>query len=211
MYDRTDRSQGVAYVVYEDSRDARRALDDFDGCNANGQPIRLTLLPGGPGRRAPGGGASLFDRMDRPERSLFDRITDSNDDGRDRRRPTRSTSPRRGGGGAGPDRVDRYVPGGRSSRSPIGRRGTPQGGRREQGRRPGFKREQSNRGGAGRRGEDSGRLTAGARPRKTAQELDAEMDDYFNKPAEDSGTTQNKGTSTVNNGADAGDDVDMVT
>lgn len=183
IYDRSDRSTGTAFVTYDDDRDAAQAVRDFDGQNANGQAIRITLVPSGPApHSAPRG--SLLDRIEPAPRSLFDRI-----DPRDRdlggRRRQRSDSPRKAGRLA-PD-VDRYVPGGRrgGSRSPIRRRGTP----REGGRRPGAKREEGaggSRGGRRPRTDEEGRPLVGGRPRKTAEELDAEMNDYW-------GSTNNGG------------------
>lgn len=104
---------------------------------------------------------------------MFDRI-DSSDDVRPPRRrdrrDDRSYSPRKGL--RVPEGVDRYEPGGRDSRSPMpGRRG---GGRERGGRRPGTRREESGRGGG--RGKEG---RPGPRPKKTAEELDAEMEDYF--------------------------------
>src|ERR1700710_694468 len=65
-YDRAGRSEGVAFVTYEQVADARAAIREFDGANAKGQPIKLTLIPL-PRRDNP------FDRVENPK-SLFDRI-----------------------------------------------------------------------------------------------------------------------------------------
>ncbi|THW91301.1 RNA-binding domain-containing protein, partial [Aureobasidium pullulans] len=169
LYDRHDRSQGVAYVVYPSASLADRAFRQFDGQNAMGQPIYLTIQQQSAARPA----RNPFDNVEKPARSLFDRI--------DNRRS------------ASPDsrNVDRYVPPGgrdrRSSRSPPrrGGRGAP----REAGRRPGARRENTDRRENGgrergdRRGpgpkENDGRPTVKGRPKKTAEELDAEMDDYW--------------------------------
>ncbi|KAK9551742.1 hypothetical protein V6Z77_007867 [Aspergillus fumigatus] len=174
VYDRAGRSEGVAYVTYNRANDARTAIAEFDGANAKGQPIRLTLVASGPGRR----GRNPFDNVERPKGSLFDRI--------ERPRDARSLSPgsengdveggarrrrgRRSGGGAGhrrsdvskpaPEHIDRYVPG---QRSPV-RRST-------NGRRQGERRDDRNRG--------EGRRNPNARPKKTQEELDQEMDDYW--------------------------------
>ncbi|KAK6392291.1 hypothetical protein LTR65_003747 [Meristemomyces frigidus] len=217
LYDRMDRSQGTAFVTYDDPRDARDAIADYDGQNANGMPIKITMLPTAPaaaaaagprGGAGPAPGVSLFDRLDgRPPRSLFDRIDGGarREDGREdapgngRRRRDRSDSPRKARG-AVPEHIDRYVPGGgRDSRSPVGRqRGTP----RESGRRPGARREENGRGGngggGGRRGgrtDEEGRPLVGGRPKKTAAELDAEMEDYWgSKPAgQEEGAAKGKG------------------
>lgn len=176
VYDRAGRSEGVAYVTYSRNSDARTAINEFDGANAKGQPIRLSIVPGGGG----GGGRrdrNPFDNIQRPKGSLFDRVQPARG-GRD----ARSLSPgsasdsadggrrRRGGGrrgGAGryrrsdvskppPDHIDRYVPG---QRSPA--------------RRP------ANGGGGGRRQGGENRRNVNGRPRKTQEELDQEMDDYW--------------------------------
>ena len=180
LYDRADRSEGVAFVIYEDHRDARQAVANFDGCNANGQPIRLTMMANSQ-NAGPSAKGSLLDRIERPPRSLLDRIEggpEKRGDSRDgRTRRQRSDSPRRNR--PTPSNIDRYVPG-TGSRSPIRRRGTP----RESGRRPGAGREGSGRGGNRSRAETGGRQVVGGRPRKTAEELDAEMADYWGKPDE---------------------------
>lgn len=35
-YDRAGRSEGIAYVVYEQREDATKAIREYDGANANG-------------------------------------------------------------------------------------------------------------------------------------------------------------------------------
>ncbi|KFX97875.1 hypothetical protein V495_06752 [Pseudogymnoascus sp. VKM F-4514 (FW-929)] len=165
VYDRAGRSEGIAYVTYESARDASAAVREYDGANANGQPIRLVAVPSGPGG---GGRRNPFDSAVLPPRPLAERIT----------RPggsrDRSYSPVRHSDVSGPPppNVDRYVPGrDRSSRSPMPRRrdGRPPGARRERG-------ERSERGDRGGR-EGGGRSTR--RPKKTQEELDAEMEDYW--------------------------------
>ncbi|KAG4304802.1 hypothetical protein PORY_001855 [Pneumocystis oryctolagi] len=42
-YDRSGRSTGIAYVNFEKIEDARNAISQFNGANAAGQPITLTL------------------------------------------------------------------------------------------------------------------------------------------------------------------------
>ncbi|PYH41690.1 putative RNA binding protein [Aspergillus saccharolyticus JOP 1030-1] len=182
VYDRAGRSEGVAFVTYNRVSDARTAISEFDGANAKGQPIRLTLIGSGSGsaRRD----RNPFDHVERPKGSLFDRVerprdrnarslspgsrSGSPDGGARRRRGRRGPGGSAGGGGyrrsdvtkPPPDHIDRYVPG---QRSPA-RRPANGGGRRQQ--------ERDTRGGEGRR-------TANGRPRKTQEELDAEMDDYW--------------------------------
>lgn len=208
QYDRAGRSEGAATVTYHHVEDARRAIREFDGANAKGQQIRLTLLPG----RGGGGGAS---RAEKPK-SLFDRIERPGD------RSERSLSPgsdggaggrrrRRGGRGAhrsdvskpAPDNIDRYVPG---QRSPVRRNG---GG----GRRPGERRDEKRRDGAG------GGRTAGTgpRPKKTQEELDQEMDDYWGStnttaPATEAVAAPAAETAAVESApaAAADDDIDMI-
>ena len=211
-----DRSEGTAFVTFTDPRDAKDAIAEFNGCNANGQPIKLTILPTAPAAAVPKG--NLFDRVERPTRSLFDRIEggpDSRDDSRENlgRRRRRSESPRRRPPPP-PENVDRYVPRGPRSRSPIRRRGTP----RESGRRPGQRREDSGRGGRRGRGDEEGRQMVGGRPRKTAEELDAEMADYWGSKPSEAQTTN--GAAPTQNGtaapapaaaaAPADDDIDMI-
>ncbi|GAO13829.1 hypothetical protein UVI_02004500 [Ustilaginoidea virens] len=184
-YDRAGRSEGTAYVTYDRKEDAEEAVRQFNGANANGQPIRLTMLAS----RNP------FDTAVMPGRPLADRV--SAPGGR-----ARSSSPRRrfDEEDAARKGIDRYIPG-RHSRSPVPRR------RGAGGRRPGARREgnqqESSRGGGGR---------ANPRAKKTQEELDAEMADYFGGGEKDSGSTINAPT----NGdapavpAASNDDIDMI-
>ncbi|KAI4203749.1 MAG: hypothetical protein LQ350_001575 [Teloschistes chrysophthalmus] len=186
-YDRAGRSSGTAFVNYKYLADARQAIHDFDGANAHGQPIRLTLLPYAPANDIRGRGSAAavatrnpFDTAERPSRSLFDRIEDPRFGSGSRNRGARSRSrspgaPRRSDvSKPAPDGVDRYVPqpGGGGARGSTARSRSPR-------RRGGDTRGQRSRGGE-RRG---GRENAGARPRKTQEELDREMDDYWGPPA----------------------------
>ncbi|TGO21436.1 hypothetical protein BPAE_0220g00110 [Botrytis paeoniae] len=200
-YDRAGRSNGVAHVTYEDPRDAQRAIEEFDGANANGQPIRLRSVPDGPSRGRGGrnqyepsrSGRSLADRMTLPRsRSLSPPIRHS-----DVSKPP-------------PENVDRYVPGDRGdrpdrrrrSRSPLPRRG-------RDGRRPGARRERGDRN-AGRGGERPARES---RPKKTQEELDAEMDDYFgngSKQEENVNDTANEAPAAAPEQNQIGDDIEMV-
>ncbi|KAK7417202.1 hypothetical protein QQZ08_011726 [Neonectria magnoliae] len=163
-YDRAGRSEGTAYVTYELKEDAEEAVKQFDGANANGQPIRLSLLPSGPARNP-------FDTAVMPGRPLAERISTP----RDR---ARSLSPHRhiNDEDASLKGIDRYVPGhGSRSRSPMPRR--PRGGRR-----PGARRDNRDSGDNRDRARDqeSGRGGRGnPRSKKTQEELDAEMEDYF--------------------------------
>ncbi|KAL4955173.1 hypothetical protein BDW69DRAFT_161417 [Aspergillus filifer] len=177
VYDRAGRSEGIAYVTYVRHSDARTAIAEFDGANAKGQPIRISITSSGPRRdRNP------FDNVEKPRGSLFDRV--------ERPRDSRSLSPedrddgaegagrrrrgRRGAGGAGsgsyrrsdvskpaPDHIDRYIPGQRSPRRTGG--------------------------GGGRRGGDNrgSRRGGNPRPKKTQEELDQEMEDYWGSGAGD--------------------------
>jgi len=169
-YDRAGRSEGVAFVSYRRTKDAQDAIDEFDGANAKGQPIRLTLLPQ-PRRDNP------FDRVENP-RSLFDRIEAP----RDRRR---SESPIPGSGGS--------VPRSDSSRG---------------GRRPGERRERRGR------GDEVGSKMSGGRPRKTQEELDAEMEDYWGGNANENGQTGGSvptgATAPAPQVADGGAEMDMM-
>lgn len=162
-YDRAGRSEGIAYVTYADAADAKTAIREFDGANAKGQPIRLISIPAGPARNRERNTQDLYS-----SRSLADRIT--------RRHNDRSESPPRHSDVSGPppDNVDRYVPGRQRqhrSRSPIRNR-------RGDGRRPGAKRERADRNGGVNDSDREGKGRDGRR-KKTQEELDAEMDDYW--------------------------------
>lgn len=238
VFDRAGRSTGTAYVVYPYVADARKAIREFDGANAKGQPIRLELLP----RTAPAAGRSEpkarrdnpFDRVENP-RSLFDRVEAPK--GRERR--ARSASPgddrgyngRRNGGGRdptsrdrrsdiskpAPEGIDRYVPGQDDSRSSSRR---AYGGREGGGRRPGERRERGER--AGRDGRDGrngdGHRLVNGRPRKTQEELDAEMEDYWGNAGNADGAAPTNGVAnaaaavapTVQATAAGDDDIDMI-
>ncbi|KAK2004698.1 RNA-binding domain-containing protein [Colletotrichum falcatum] len=168
-YDRAGRSEGVAFVTMESREDALEAVKEFDGANANGQPIRLSIMPGGPGPRS----RNPFDSAVMPGRPLAERI--SAPGGR-----SRSMSPGRkyDVDEAASRGIDRYIPGGRSrnrSRSPMPRRRGGNGG----GRRPGARREGGGRDGGSQDGGRGGRSGKDGRTRKTQEELDAEMADYF--------------------------------
>ncbi|KAJ4514348.1 hypothetical protein HRR83_002003 [Exophiala dermatitidis] len=202
-YDRAGRSEGVAFVTYQHVADARTAIREFDGANAKGQPIRLTLLPL-PRRDNP------FDRVENPK-SLFDRIEAPS--GRSRRRSASPMEeveedrvarrgPRRGQPRdrrtdttrPAPENIDRYIPGQRDNRSSSHRGG----------RRPGERRERAPR------DADSHKLVNG-RPRKTVEELDAEMDDYWGGAGNTQGGTQNNGAPAPQEARpEGGDDVDMI-
>lgn len=216
VYDRQDRSTGVAYVTYVDDRDAREAVREFDGANAYGQPIRLSLMPSAPARPK----RNPFDNAVKPSRSLFERIEDAP------RRRYRSASPSAHRPSdvtkPAPPNIDRYVPGERR-RSPLSRRDTPrsEGG----GRRFGERRDDGNRRGGRGRGRGDGPRTANGRPRKTQEELDAEMEDYWgSKDAAAEGGANGAPQAARNGGVTAGahapstgtttaatdDDIDMI-
>lgn len=194
LYDRQDRSRGIAYVTMPDSRDARDALRDFDGANANGQPIRVTMVNTAPANRP----RNPFDTAERPGRSLFDRVEKRS------RSESPQVRPRRGDRDRA-DNIDRYVPGERSGsqrRSPLpGRRGRGNDGRRGS-RRPGERQGRSQTDGEGHK------MVQG-RPRKTAEELDQEMADYFNGGGgkEETTSASNPAPAAV---APADGDVDMI-
>ncbi|KAI6086199.1 RNA-binding domain-containing protein [Hypoxylon rubiginosum] len=197
LYDRAGRSEGVAFVTFETASGAAKGFKECDNAMARGQPIYVTLLEDGPQRGPRGpprqGGRNPFDTAHMPGRSLAERIT----------RP-RSYSPRRP---SGKDRnVDSYVPGGKArSRSPLPRR------RRGGGRRAGARREgrEGRDGREGREGDNNasnGRERTGrdGRPKKTQEELDAEMADYFNPGA------SNEAAQAPETTAQVVDDMDMI-
>ncbi|PNY29422.1 THO complex subunit 4A [Tolypocladium capitatum] len=197
LYDRAGRSEGTAYVTYETRDDAQEAVRQFDGANANGQPIRLTLMPSGPARNP-------FDSAVMPGRPLAERV--SAPGGRDRsssphRRYVEDEAARKG--------IDRYIPGeGSRERSPMPRR---RGGHRG-GHRPGSRREGGREGGREGSVKDQQSTRGGKgvdfRSKKTQEELDAEMEDYFggnNAPAAAEAEPANGAAPAA-----AIDDIDMI-
>lgn len=221
-YDRAGRSEGTAFVTYESPQDASRAIREYDGANAagmftlnlrilgcsisnsnSGQPIRLTLMPSGP-RRNP------FETAINP-RPLAERITVPGGRSRSispsrRDRELDEEAARKG--------IDRYRPGGSGrgrSRSPLPRR---EGGR-EGGRRPGARREGGGRGGRGGRGGEKSQgseRTRNGRPKKTQEELDAEMEDYFGGGGANQENNAAPAAEASNGAAASGpaeDDIDM--
>ncbi|KAF4955508.1 hypothetical protein FGADI_4481 [Fusarium gaditjirri] len=197
-YDRAGRSEGTAYVTYELKEDAQEAVKQFDGANANGQPIRLTLLPS----RNP------FDTAVMPGRPLAERISSPGE--------RRSHSPHRryDDDDAARRGIDRYVPGQGPRRSPMprqGGRGRGQGGRRPGARRDGRDGGRDQEGGRGGRGNPRGK--------KTQEELDAEMADYFGggddaqaaEPDDQRGAAPAQTEAPAQNQAHAAtDDIDMI-
>ncbi|KAK6510111.1 hypothetical protein TWF481_004824 [Arthrobotrys musiformis] len=198
MYDKAGRSEGIATVLYATADEALLAVDQFDGANAKGQPIRVKLAfqhergPGGPGGRRGGHGGGHGGVNASEGRSLFERVSGGQDAETDENSDRRSAQ-RRGGG---PPRnvqemrqnakelgIDRYIPGerggSRDRRQPPRRGGM--GGERER------RRDGGGRGGrGGDRGGERGDRTGGAhRPKKTAEELDAEMNDYWGNASAD--------------------------
>ncbi|KAK5170594.1 uncharacterized protein LTR77_005183 [Saxophila tyrrhenica] len=156
---------------------------------------------------------------------------DNGYEGYDRRydRP-RSASPRRRP--PPPADIDRYAPSDRRARSrsptrsrqparprarsPTRRRPDP----RESGRRPEARREDSRRGARPSRTDEEGRPLVGGRPRKTADELDAEMEGYWAaKAAAEAEEANENGTTAAPKAAPApatytepglDDDIDMI-
>ncbi|KAK4145488.1 uncharacterized protein C8A04DRAFT_35757 [Dichotomopilus funicola] len=233
-YDRAGRSEGTAFVTYEHPRDATQAIREFDGANAAGQPIRLTLLPSGPSRRAgdrsnpfdsgstgvsAGAGRPLAERITVPgqgrSRSLSPRRGDRESDEEAARRGVDRYRPRGGGGGGGRES-------GRLSRSRSPYAGGGGGRRRDNGgrRQGGGRRDGGGGGGGGGRGRgergggggERGERGGGARPKKTQEELDAEMEDYFAGGSKQAGAGEGEAAAAVAQAPqqDLGEDIDMI-
>ena len=112
------------------------------------------------GIRGRAGARNPFDTAVKPGRSLFERIEEPRDAGSRGRSRSPKGVKRTDTSKPAPEGVDRYVPEDRSrTRSPIRR-----GRRAEDGR------------GSGR---GRGRETGNGRPRKTQEDLDKEMEDYW--------------------------------
>ena len=198
-----DRSSGIAFVTYRYQEDAYDAIEQLNDTLSRGNTVRVTLASSSRQANQPAG-RSLFERIENPMSAPRARSRSP-----DRRRRSRSPD-RRQRQDAGQDRerrgnmnnpppknIDRYVPG-------SGGGGGGGGGGRERGPRRGSPRRQggpgrgggeSRRGGDRRQARDNeGHQMVGGRPRKTADELDAEMDDYFkNNQAEDTGKNAGAG------------------
>ncbi|KAF8429167.1 RNA binding protein [Tirmania nivea] len=209
-YDRAGRSEGIAYVTYERERDARRAIDEFDGANAHGQPIRLSIISTSStvsSASNPNAGRSLFDRVERP-RSLSP-IDLNRDRDRERVRPSGRGS-----------KIDRYVPVDRDRvrererrDRPIVDKGEGRYRRRDGGgnRRRGDRGRRGGGGGGGGAGSGEGKTGGNRRPRKTIEELDEEMSNYWNETAgEAGGEQQEQNGGEVDTGAAPVMDDDMM-
>lgn len=212
-YDRAGRSEGIAYVTYERERDARRAIDEFDGANAHGQPIQLSIISAASSASNPNAGRSLFERVERP-RSLSPVDRDRDRD-RERIRPSGRGS-----------KIDRYVPDDRDRVRERERRDRPivdrGDGGRDRRRDGGGDRRRGDRGrrggnggnggnGGGGAGGGEGKNGGGRRPRKTIEELDEEMSNYWNETAgEAEGEQQEQNGGTVDAGAASVMEDDMM-
>ncbi|EPS37896.1 hypothetical protein H072_8517 [Dactylellina haptotyla CBS 200.50] len=188
VYDKAGRSEGIAHVIYSSPDEAMLAVDQFDGANAKGQPIRVKIasFQQGGGRRGGGGGPP------NEGRSLFERVSggpqgpEVDESGRPLPRrdnqAVQSRNVQEMRQNARELGIDRYIPGERNGSRD--RRGPPRrggmGGERE--RHRGDRGGRGGRGGGGRggRNNEGEEKTGGTnRPRKTAEELDAEMNDYW--------------------------------
>jgi len=217
-YDRAGRSEGTAFVTYRHINDAKTAIREFDGANAKGQPIHLILLPSPTGVRR--GGRNPFDNVEKPKGSLFDRI--SRPGNRNNQRPSPESESGSAVGGnqhrgrrvgryrrsdvskPPPDHIDRYVPG---QNSPAHRNNRG-------GRRPGERRDDRNHMNNHGRRLANGR--ANDRPRKTQEELDQDMDDYWGN-ANGAGAAEKAAIPAVSqqaapapNPTAGDDDIDMI-
>lgn len=178
VYDRFDRSTGLAFVSFITRDGAERAVREANGALAHGKTMCVSIVQ--PGASAPT--TDRFNPRNQPRRSLLDRITRDEPAGR---LHSRSSEPILGGRADRNDgsqrNVDSYRPGREDDRSPVRpRRG---GGARRS------RRGADRRGGMGRDG----------RPRKTKEELDQEMTDYFGLQE----------TETFNDGGENGFDDDV--
>ena len=149
-----------------------------------------------------------FDTAVRPGRSLFDRVemprTSRHSGGRSRSRspgaPRRTDTSK-----PPPDGVDRYVPPAGASRR-----------RRSRTRSPRRRSPIYNRGGRSRGEErERGPRMVNGRPRKTQEELDREMEDYWGSKVEENGAVNGDGKvekeeEVVAAAVVEDDDIDMI-
>ena len=189
---------------------AKLAIREFDSANANGQPIYLTLLESTPGPDRSSSRRNPFDTARQPAKSLFERVSaaptrdddvyddalheDVHDRSHERNGRRSDTS------GPPPKGVDRYVPG-RSAPGDSRRDGRATS-RRDAATGDG---RLSERGGGARR-ENGGAKQSRPRPRKTQEELDREMEDYWGSGAADGGAAAPAPGPVENEGTD----VDMI-
>ncbi|KAK2761143.1 hypothetical protein FQN54_001664 [Arachnomyces sp. PD_36] len=227
IYDRAGRSEGVAFVVYRRLTDAKSAIREFDGANAKGQPIHLSLVPSGGAGGRRDDRRNPFDNVEKPKGSLFDRVerprgrgsrslspegeTDISDEHANGNRGKRPNGARRSDvSKPPPEHIDRYVPG-QGQRSPRRRND----GGRSRGRRPGERGEPRSR-----TDSAAGGRTTNGRPKKTQEELDQEMDDYWATTNTPNGNGDNNATAapaatsaptlTPAPPAAGDDDIDMI-
>ncbi|KAF2807196.1 uncharacterized protein BDZ99DRAFT_478708 [Mytilinidion resinicola] len=173
IFDRTDRSTGIAHITYKDEDTARAAVRDIHGAKAYGKPVTASITARNSTQKR-----SLFERIENPIVNNRDtsrgRINNRTERGQAKgpRNDSRRDSSNRGynssrrssddkgtKGGRGRPAMDRYVPPHRES----GVLGPRAGGNRVE-RKPATQ---------GRRG---GRAE---RPKLTQEQLDKEMDAYF--------------------------------
>ncbi|GAA5976515.1 hypothetical protein JCM10908_005527 [Rhodotorula pacifica] len=168
-FDRSGRSEGIAWVTYSSEKDAAAAKEAFDGAFAKGEPIKVDFdyrIDRALERGAPAAG-SLLARVGAPV------------DGGNTRGP-KFASPT-GGRGTGP----RHSAGGSSGRSErgVGSSGAPRGGRdsRDAGGRGSDARGGGGRGGRGGAGGRGGERFK-AQP-KSGGDLDAELEAFMKAPS----------------------------
>ncbi|KAF2493012.1 hypothetical protein BU16DRAFT_564305 [Lophium mytilinum] len=173
IFDRMDRSTGVAHITYKDEDTARAAVTDIHGAKAYGKPVTATITARNFAQKR-----SLFERIEHPmaqdrdtSRGRMNNRTERgyaagprNDTRRDSsnrayNNSRRSSEDKGARGGRGRPAMDRYIPPHRESGVLRPRAG---GNRVE--RKPAAQ---------GRRG---GRAE---RPKLTQEQLDKEMDAYF--------------------------------
>ena len=199
IYDKHDRSTGIAFITYQYPEDAKEAIRAFNGANALGQPIGVRLVDDtsriNASVTAQSSGRSLFERIENPNqrrnrsRSPHRRQRSRSppyreelaEDTDDRRRSNVTKAP--------PGHIDRYIPEG-DDRRHTSPRGNPRG--------DGARRSALPRRG---RAHDGGRQI-NSRPRRTKEELEAELnndlDSYFNSRAESDSNAHDGGLNGEN-------------
>ncbi|BGP54233.1 hypothetical protein JCM8202v2_001810 [Rhodotorula sphaerocarpa] len=196
-FDRSGRSEGVAWVTYTSEKDAAAAKEAFDGAFAKGEPIKVDFdhRIDRPSERGPPAAGSLLARVGGAPDSKGPKFASA-------------------GGGSARGSGPRHSAGSRSERgvgaSSAGRSWDERGGDRRVSEGAGGRGGGGGRGGRGGAGGRGGGERVRSQP-KSGGDLDAELEAFMKAPsgASKSSNTAPSGTSMHAPEASAGGDVEM--